>query len=176
MFNQAKIWKKIFFLLFCFFFPPLTASPTAIWNDLDLPDRAYSAMSYDTSSGQMILFGGLSIASSLNDTWTLSFDSTTQTYTWNAVTPSNSPPARHDFSMVFDEISGRMILFGGLDNNGDFLNDTWALSFDSTTQTYNWEDITPATITPTNNPPARIGASMAFDTKRGKIILFGRRN
>ena len=113
MFNQAKIWKKIFFLLFCFFFPPLTASSTAIWNDLDLPDRAYAAMHYDANSGQMILFGGSSIASNLNDTWTLSFDSTTETYTWNAITPSNSPPARDEFPMAFDASSGRMILFGG---------------------------------------------------------------
>ena len=45
-------------------------------------------------------------------------------------------------------------------------NDTWTLSFDSTTQAYTW-----ANVTPTNNPSARAFSSMAFDASSGQIIL-----
>jgi hypothetical protein len=68
-------------------------------------------------------------------------------YTWTKLSPPNSPSARNKSSMVYDKISGKIILFGGLDGS-TLLNDTW--SFDGTT----W---TQFPISPSNSPPAPAG-------------------
>ena len=77
-----------------------------------------------------------------------------------------------EFAMAFDPKSGQTILFGG--RSSDFSsNTTWALSFNIATQTYAWNNITPAITTSENNPSARTGACMTFDATNEKIILFG---
>ena len=130
-------------------------------------NRHGACMAFDASSGQMVLFGGRNYNGNFfNDTWALSFDSTSQTYTWTDATPTNNPPARANYSMDFDASSGQVILFGGNDSNFNFLNDTWALSFDSTALTYTW-----AIVNPVTTPFNRNFASMAFDQSSGQSIL-----
>jgi len=64
--------------------------------------------------------------------------------------------------MAYDEISRKIILFGGYDGSST-LNDTW--SFDGIT----WTNLTPILTT---SPPALFTASMAYDEISGTIILF----
>ncbi len=119
------------------------------------PARAYASMTFDPSTGEIVLFGGYGNSGLSNDTWT--YDGTN----WTQQTTANSPPAREGASMAFDPSTGEVVLFGGFDNSGPS-NDTW--TYDGT----NWTQQTIA-----NSPPARYGASMAFDPSTGEVVLFG---
>jgi hypothetical protein len=64
--------------------------------------------------------------------------------------------------MAHDEARDRVVLFGGLDANNQFLGDTWV--WDGTT----WLKQNPAT-----SPTARWFAAMAFDRDSDTVVLFG---
>ncbi|MDX2091280.1 MAG: DUF4215 domain-containing protein [Kofleriaceae bacterium] len=119
--------------------------------------RAYHAMAYDAGRDRLVLFGGTDGALR-QDTW--EWDGTT----WRDVTPATgSPPAREKAAMAYDPVRGRVILFGGTD--GAARADTWA--WDGTA----WTDVTPTLVA--DSPPARAGATMAFDVARARTMLFG---
>ncbi|MBI1851378.1 MAG: IPT/TIG domain-containing protein [Planctomycetes bacterium] len=82
--------------------------------------------------------------------------------TWSPLSPATSPPVRQSHSMAFDSTRGRVVVFGGFDGMGGYLNDTW--EWDGT----NWMQMTPAT-----SPSARSGAAMEFDAATGRTVLFG---
>jgi len=82
---------------------------------------------------------------------------------WTKQAPATSPSARVGASMAYDAATGTMILFGGkLPGNGQVYNGTWI--WDGTTWTRQF---------PTTSPPARFGASMAYDAATGTVVLFG---
>jgi N-acetylneuraminic acid mutarotase len=89
----------------------------------DLPSaREYHSMVYDSAAGKMILFGGWNDSAEFNDTW--AYDPTANR--WASLTPTGEvPSARDSHAMVYDSATGKMILFGGCDENAEF-NDTWA--------------------------------------------------
>ena len=124
----------------------------------DSPPARYGAsMAFDPATGELVLFGGGDNSGPRNDTWT--YDGTN----WTQQTTATSPPARYGAAMAFDSATGKIVLFGGDSNSSPrFLNDTW--TYDGT----NWTQQTTAT-----SPPTRYGASMAFDSATGKIVLFG---
>jgi hypothetical protein len=64
--------------------------------------------------------------------------------------------------MAYDETQGQVVLFGGLDSNGDMLADTWVWNGTDWTQDY-FKD----------GPVARFGAGMAFDEAEGQVVMFG---
>jgi PKD domain len=81
---------------------------------------------------------------------------------------AESPSARSGAAMTFDANSSAqyVVMFGGEGADG-VLGDTW---------TYRggvWSNVTPNPITVTNSPPARFGASMAYDAADGYVVLFG---
>ncbi|MHB1988456.1 MAG: kelch repeat-containing protein, partial [Acidimicrobiales bacterium] len=84
--------------------------------------------------------------------------------TWTKQSPVTSPSARHGASMAYDPATGNMVLFGG--GSGDLppilSGDTW-----------NWNGTTWAQQSPATSPPARFGASMAYDPATGNMVLFG---
>lgn len=47
--------------------------------------------------------------------------------TWTQLTPANMPADRRGATMAFDQATGQMILFGGV-NSFTLFNDTWALT------------------------------------------------
>ena len=69
------------------------------------------------SSGKVIMFGGDSGTTYLNDTW--SFDGTT----WTQIATQSAPPARAAAQMTYDSVTQKVVLFGGF--NGTYLGDTW---------------------------------------------------
>src|ERR1700733_1449233 len=91
------------------------------------PARENHAMAYDSTHGQVVLFGGghtygdLTNENILNDTWV--WDGTN----WTQKFPQTSPPARELFAMAYDSAHGQVVLFGGTEETDDFtgLNDTW---------------------------------------------------
>ena len=122
------------------------------------PARAYHALTYDASTGRVVLFGGLNGGGYLDDTWAYDY----ATNSWANRNPSYHPPARREHALAYDASTGRVVLFGGY-NSGN-LNDTWAYHYASNS----WTNRSPA-----NPPPARYGHALAYDSAANKVVLFG---
>lgn len=78
--------------------------------------------------------------------------------------PAVGPTIRSMHSMVYDTVRGKVLLFGGYGpkpDGSEYLGDTW--EFDGTS----W------TLRTTTGPAARQSAAMAFDTIRGRAVMFG---
>jgi len=82
--------------------------------------------------------------------------------TWTLKVPTNSPSARDKSAMVYDVLRQQIVLFGGVDNTGTSLADTWVWDGAVWTQKF------PATI-----PPARSDHAMAYDTSHGQVLMYG---
>jgi hypothetical protein len=144
-YGDTWIWRKGWFKQ-----SPVT-SPSA---------RQGPGMAYDPTTDTVVLFGGGDTnGNALADTWT-----------WNGVTwtqqfPPVSPPAREwDIQgMAYDAAAGKVLLFGGLNDEGGVLGDTW--EWDGIAQTWTQQF-------PVSSPSARRG-TLASDGARGEIVLFG---
>jgi N-acetylneuraminic acid mutarotase len=101
------------------------------WTELDpagaLPSaRGGHSMAYDPTSERLIMFGGgVSETELFNDTW--AYDPVANS--WTELKPSGTvPPPRALPSITYDPNTRRLIMFGGADDTGVLLNDTWALT------------------------------------------------
>ena len=96
--------------------------------------RAYGAMTYDTSSDQVILYGGYTIGS--NEMWGYSYAANAWTKLESSVDPGKL--SRHAFVYVPD--IDRFILFGGQLGNQEFTygQSTWVYDLHANT----WIDVT----------------------------------
>lgn len=122
-------------------------------------EREGHAMVFDNTSKQTLLFGGLSneyISEIVfyDDTWT--WNGTM----WNRMAVSG-PSGRAYHTMARDSARGKIVLFGGLDENFESLTDTWEWNGMSWTQA--------ATVGPSPGD----NYTMAYDGERGQIVLFG---
>ncbi|MEI6309141.1 MAG: kelch repeat-containing protein [bacterium] len=124
------------------------------------PARDFHTLVYDNQSKKTVLFGGRTDSGYLNDTW--AYDEVTNA--WTNRNPTNPPPPRNSHAMVYDSQNGKVILFGGLDDYGNLLNDTWAYDYISNTWTNR---------NPTNPPLVRMDDAIAYDSQSNKVILFG---
>jgi integrase-like protein/galactose oxidase-like protein/Kelch motif protein len=115
--------------------------------------RSQHALAYDEARGRVVLFGGATGLGLVADTW--EWDGTN----W-IQKPGTGPRARYGHAMAYD--GTHVVLFGGQAANGDYLADTW--EWDGA----NWIQQTPAV-----SPPARIYHTMAYDSVRGRVVLFG---
>jgi N-acetylneuraminic acid mutarotase len=124
----------------------------------DIPSpRNQPAIAFDSKRGKLVLFGGIDQAgTSLNDTW--EWDGAK----WIKRVSTSSPPARAAHAIAYDVVRGRTVLFGG-QTGPNALADTW--EWDGNT----WTRIEPKTAP----PPARVAHALVYDQKRKKIILFG---
>jgi hypothetical protein len=136
----------------------------------DFPEvRRNHALVYDSLRGVVILFGGADQSTWYQDTWI--WDG----FEWIEVSPGgtagvNFPVARRHLRMVYDANRGVTVLFGGEDinKNPPFFNDTW--EFDG----FTWSKVSMKGGTAgTNHPTGRRGQAMAYDSTRGKVVLFG---
>jgi N-acetylneuraminic acid mutarotase len=121
-------------------------------------------MVYDFKNNLTILFGGENpntLRNNLKPTW--EFSSLSQS--WNKISNLLSPSTRIGHGMVYNSISGKILLFGGMETS-DYtrLNDMW--EFDPDTK--EWTELFPV-ITPT----ARSDHAMYFDSDYNIIVLFG---
>jgi hypothetical protein len=117
---------------------------------------------------RVLLFGGKSGATYLNDTWLWNG----ATETWAQVLPATSPPARSEHSLVAVNPNApnpdtTATLFGGT-NGATVLGDQWqfTLSADGSSGTWATMSLSPA-------PPARSGHVAAADQNYVGIYLFG---
>jgi hypothetical protein len=107
-------------------------------------------MAYDESRGRIVLFG--------NGTW--EWDGTT----WIHATPPAAPEISG--AMAYDTRSGRVVLLGGVTRALD--ETKWVLT---PAATWEWNGAAWAEKTPKTSPS--YGGAMAFDSARGRVVLFG---
>jgi hypothetical protein len=137
------------------------------------PPTSGASMAYDPATGRIVLFGGFDTNYD-SDTW--AWNGTTWTQVDDGGDPgctstcASSPPARYWSSIAYDPVAGQLILFAGYD--GGRLNDTWA--WNGTTWNQVGDSADPGCFdTCTSSPPARDGASMAYDAATTQLVLFG---
>ncbi len=126
--------------------------------------RTGHALAYDPGTGKLIMFGGYDSTGDLelNDTW--AYDPAANT--WTEITPTGDLPSpREGASLVLAPDTGALIMFGGYDDNGAQLSDTWA--FYPSTET--WTNMSPAS----DVPSGRDRYSMVYDPIASNMILFG---
>jgi hypothetical protein len=118
---------------------------------------------YDPVRDRMVVFGGYSGSSGLNDVWAMSLVGTPA---WTQLSPTgSSPDARYAHSAIYDPIRDRMVAFGGY-GPGYYRNDVWALSLAGTSA---WTQLTPS-----GTPPSgRDGHSAIYDPVRDRMVVFG---
>ncbi|HWB74935.1 MAG TPA: kelch repeat-containing protein [Nannocystaceae bacterium] len=96
------------------------------------------------------------------DPFALSFAGHTTPNTYRMLAPAASPSARFNHSL--DDLGdGRLLLFGGRDAAGVWLNDTWIFDVEAET----WTQLAPATP-----PSIRNSHETAYDGA-GTVVLFG---
>jgi hypothetical protein len=152
--------------------PPASATTTGsqwTWSGIALaanvPPVYGASMAYDTSTRQLILFGGQYsnasgdyIASDETWEWTGS--------TWTQLSPATSPSARSGVAMAFDPATSQLVLFGGAGTTGTAYSGVSG-------STWEWTGSNWTKLSPTTSPSPRYGASMAYDASARQLILFG---
>ncbi|MDJ0868022.1 MAG: kelch repeat-containing protein [Myxococcota bacterium] len=123
--------------------------------------RRDHAMAAHRERGGIVLFGGLLTVPGdgpVASRETLVFDGAE----WQRPEPPNAPPPRHGHAMAEDRASGLVVLFGGRDESGEELGDTWVWDGDD------WRELSSK-----ENPRPRAQHAMAYDPDSGEIVLFG---
>jgi PKD repeat protein len=83
--------------------------------------RSESAMAYDPSLGELVLFGGRDSSGYLNDTWVYGASG------WSQLSVSQAPPPLSGGAMAFDANISELVLYGGGNATENF-NATWTLN------------------------------------------------
>lgn len=128
------------------------------------PAREGHRMVYDDVRDKVIMFGGTSNGTFLNDTW--SYDLAANN--WTNLTCGTAPSWRAFYSMSFDSVAKKAVLFGGGFSQGPgyytCYNDTW--TFDPATG--KWTKMSTG-----NAPSERANSAMLFDALNGRALLYG---
>ncbi len=139
------------------------------WTPVDTGDprpdgRSGARMAFSGGAdGALILFGGAGAdGHALSDTWKLD----TRARRWTQLTTS-PVPARKRMALGFDEAGERAVMFGGVDDTGAPLGDTWI--FDAAAG--DWVQ-----SAGTGAPPAQGDAALTFVRHAGALVLAGNNN
>jgi len=136
---------------------------------------------YDSATNRMIVFGGQDGSafgcSTYPDVWVLSnANGLGGTPTWTQLSPTGGPaPGQYGASAVYDPVSNRMVVFGGMGFVGASCqvttNAVWVLT------NANGNSGTPAWINliaegAAGSPPARFFHTAVYDTSDNRMIVF----
>jgi hypothetical protein len=138
------------------------------------PPRWGLDLSYDATSKELYLFGGVDASSTFfNDTWTYGPKTVAfEGWGWTQLTTPTAPSPRAGAAMVYDPAEGYTLLFGGCPSSDlaywshtcTAVGDTWTLHNGS------WTNISSALAIA---PPARADAGIAYDSADQSVVLFG---
>lgn len=91
------------------------------------PARDGHTAVYDPVHDQMVVYGGYDGGAALGDSWALTLYDAPG---WTRLESIGLPPvARTLHRSIYDPLSDRMIVFGGLDGGSSYLNDAWTLTW-----------------------------------------------
>jgi hypothetical protein len=126
------------------------SAPTARW---------FPALAFHPPSGTTLLYGGR--GGGADQLW--SYDGATWTRLCDACPPGDRVAA----ALEYDSHNGRLLLFGGAASypfdSATFRNDVWEWNGSV------WSEL----VTSGTRPSARAAASTAFDSTRGRLVVFG---
>jgi len=119
---------------------------------------------YDEVSHRMVVWSGRKIDADgsefFSDVWALDIENSQ----WSLLHPSgDSPNRRYGTAAVYDQMSHALVNFAGFTTAGRF-DDTWAFDLGGD----GWEE-----LNPDGNPGARCLHTGAYDSRRGRMIIFG---
>ncbi|HLF06380.1 MAG TPA: kelch repeat-containing protein, partial [Thermoplasmata archaeon] len=123
------------------------------------PARYLHTMAYVPTLDRILMFGGTTGVGAFGDTW--AYD--VRNSSWLLLAPRNSPSARYGHTMVYDQGSRGVLIFGGTDAFGQS-HAMWA--YDSVAEW--WGEVTPST-----GPRSRLSAAAAYDPSRRTMLMFG---
>ncbi|MEY4374836.1 MAG: hypothetical protein RL760_1003, partial [Candidatus Eisenbacteria bacterium] len=126
--------------------------------------RAGHTAIYDPVRDRIIVFGGSGTGLDFNDVWALSLGPVP---VWTPLSPSGTPPGGRRFhTAIYDAVSDRMVIFGGMDGTGTLQSDVWTLSLGTSPA---W-----AKLVPLGGPPgARWQHSAVYDAARNRMLVYG---
>jgi len=128
------------------------------------PGRMQYALVLDTGDHALIMFGGNAGGTLLNDVWKLTLTPGSETWT-DLSPPGQAPEPRLGPVAVYDPITHRVVIFGGVSEYATFFNDVWA--FDLATS--DWTQVYPS-----GTPPSgRREAAAIYDPEGHRMIVFG---
>ena len=138
----------------------LSSQPQSTWTQkfptTIPPARSKHALVDDSLRGQIVMFGGWTGNSLLDDTWIWDGSNWTQRF------PITLPPARNASQLAYDAAHGEVVMFGGNGIGCTECNDTWIWDGSNWTQRF-----------PAKSPPPRFAHAMAYDPIRHRVVLFG---
>ncbi len=128
---------------------------------------------YDAINNRMMVFGGSEGTSSTcgNDVWLLSgANGQSGTPAWISESPTGTAPAPRFYAAgVYDSNSNSMIVFGGNNCAGGYLNDVWVLSnANGLTGTPAWTQLNPSGTA----PRPRESGTAVYDPVNNILILY----
>lgn len=92
----------------------------------------------DPINNRMIMFGGSTITSGFDETWSLDLN----TLTWSLLNPSGTPPAaRFAHCAIYEPNGHQMVIFAGSDWGQPIMSDVWSL--DLTYGSEAWQQLFP---------------------------------
>ncbi len=127
--------------------------------------RLSPAMTYDSTSDKIILFGGLTVINDqpveFNDTWAYDYNSNT----WANLNPSIAPPARIAHRLTYDSSSDLILLQGGHTPSKNLGHlDIWTYKYSEN----NWTELS------IGNKPTEMDYSLfIYDNESDQTISFG---
>lgn len=121
------------------------------------PARFLSAMAYDAARGQVVLFGGFDGQLYVGDTWL--YDGVN----WTQAQPTTSPGLLCGHWMAYDAARGKVVLFGGAS----------PIPPNPRNETWEWDGNNWSLLVPASSPSPRCCMTMAYDSARQRIVLFG---
>ncbi len=136
-----------------------------VWEPVSNTDpspRYDHSMVYDSTNQTVLLFGGRAPGSLFGDFYEL--DNNAPNHPWGSASLAGAaPPASYGHAIAFDRNRDRLVLFGGWTPTGRS-NETY--EYDVVNQI--WHNPQPAI-----RPAARYYHGMAYDSVRGRTVLYG---
>ena len=116
---------------------------------------------YDPLGNRVIVFGGRTGSTYLNDLWAFDLDSKS----WVELNAQGTPPSpRRGHNAIYDPMARRMISWAGQgDGGGSFFDEVWALDL----ETLQWLN-----VSPDMSPPARYGSASVYDPAEHRLVSF----
>jgi hypothetical protein len=128
--------------------------------------RTAAAMAFDTLRMRAVLFGGESVTTTLGDTWEWDGDVWTPVCT-NAECQRTMPSPRSYGVATYDIDRGKVVVFGGISQDGTLLDDTW--EWDGA----RWTHACTSAACAASRPSARWKHAVAYDRRARATILYG---
>ncbi len=145
--------------------PAVAWYPAPAWSRIaETPRRMGHSAVVDPATNRLLVFGGSNGTRLFSDVFALDLSGGLGWRKLAVAAPG--PSARWGHVAVLDAGHRRMLVYGGIDADGSYLGDVWALSLDGTPA---WTQLEPGGATPS----ARANHLAVVDTLGGRLLVYG---